>query len=170
MDTTRGPGTPRMELAEPIPFRIRILRATNPLIVRLLRSPLHRMGSRDLLVLTVIGRKSGRRYIQPLSYVERDGVLHCCTRPTASAWWKNLRGGADVEIVWRGRQLAARASILDPSSDEAHDGLRRFLARNPGTSKLLYHVGIGADGNPDAVDLAREVPRSVVVRIEPSRI
>jgi len=170
---TTTPGSPDHSgerTPEAIPLRIKVLRATNPLIVRLLRSSLHRIGSRDLLVLTVTGRKTGRRYTQPLSYVERDGVLHCCTRPTGSSWWKNLRGGAEVEVVWRGRPLVARARVLDPASNEARDGLRRFLTRNPGTSKLLYHVGIDAEGKPDAADLAREVLRSVVVRIEPLRI
>jgi deazaflavin-dependent oxidoreductase (nitroreductase family) len=153
--------------AEPLPLRIRVLRAANPLVLRLLRSRLHRLMSRDLFVLTVTGRRSGRRYTQPLSYVERDGVLHCCTRPAASAWWKNLRGGADVEIVLRGRLQVARATVADATSEEARDGLRRFLERNPGTSRLLYHVRVAADGSANAEDLAREVSRSIVVRVEP---
>ena len=44
----------------------------NPLVAALLRSPLHRVLSSGLLLLTVTGRHSGHRYSIPVGY-QRDG-------------------------------------------------------------------------------------------------
>jgi deazaflavin-dependent oxidoreductase (nitroreductase family) len=60
----------------------------------LLRS---RLGEKmqGLAILTVTGRKTGKRYAVPVSVLDLDGspiVL------TASPWRVNLRGGANVEI------------------------------------------------------------------------
>ncbi len=152
-----------------VPLRIRILRRLNPLIVRILSSPLHGLLSADLLVFEVAGRRTGRGYVLPLSYVTGEGgVLYCCTRPGVSAWWCNVRGGATVRLVLRGRTVAACARVLEPGSDEALDGLRRFVTHNPGTGRLLYAVDTGPDGTPLEADLRRQVGGSVVVRIEPS--
>lgn len=151
-----------------IPLRVRILRRLNPLILRILRSPLHAMLSKDILVFDVAGRRSGRRYVLPLSYVPGEGdVVYCCTRPEGSGWWRNVRDGAPVRLVLRGRPTAAQARVLPSSSDEALDGLRRFVTRNPGTGALLYAIPSDG-GRPLEADLRREVARSIVVRVEPA--
>jgi deazaflavin-dependent oxidoreductase (nitroreductase family) len=129
------------------------------------RSPLHRLLSRDLLLLTYAGRKSGRPHVVPLSYVEADGRLVLCTRPGVSRWWRNLRPEAPVELRLRGRRCAARAEVLDPASPEALAGLGAFLTRNPRTGEMLYGVRTDAMRRPLDDDLAREVARSVVVRV-----
>lgn len=155
-------------MSEHVPLRIRALRRLNPLIVRMLASPLHRLLSADLLVFEVAGRRSGRRYVLPLSYVPGEGgVVYCCTRPEGSGWWRNVRGGAPVRLVLRGRRTAAHARVLPAASGEALDGLRRFVTRNPGTGALLYAIGSDG-GRPQEADLRREVARSVVVRVEPA--
>lgn len=152
--------------ASRIPFRIRMLRAANPLVRRLLTSRLHFLLSGDLLIAAFRGRVSGKRFATPLSYAEVDGRLYLCTRPDVANWWRNMRGGASVEITWRGRRTTARASVIESSSDEALLGFRSFLARNPGTASLLYHVKTSR-GELDEADVRREVTRSVIVRLEP---
>ncbi len=163
MENTR---TRSLAAAAPaIPFPVRVLRRLRPLVAALLGSPLHGLLSRDVLLLGYAGRRSGRRYVLPLSYVEVGGALYLCTRPEGSDWWRNLRGGADVDLVWRGRAGRARASVLARDDEEAVDGLRAFLTRNPGTGRLLYHVE-NEGGLPREQDLRREVLRSVVVRLD----
>lgn len=152
--------------SEKVPFRIQLLRAANPLTMKLLGSRLHFLLSRDLLVANFRGRKSGKRFSAPLSYVEVGGRLYLCTRPEAANWWKNMREGVPVEITWRGRPTQARATVLDSSSSEAEVGFRAFLAHNPGTASLLYNVEIDKGGEPDNEDVLREVQQSVIVRIE----
>lgn len=163
MDKTLTEATPALE---PVPLSIRVLRRFNPLIGRLLRSRLHGLLSRDLVLLTYTGRVTGRRLALPLSYAESGERIYLCTRN--SAWWRNLRGGAAVEVHLRGARLAARPTVLDPASAEGLDGFSRFISKNPRTGELLYAVGRGADGQPLAADLQREVLRSVVVRLDRS--
>jgi hypothetical protein len=60
------------------------------------------------VVLHVTGRKTGRRYDIPVGYVLIDGRL---TVITVAAWRVNLRGGADVEVTWRGRRRRMHAML-----------------------------------------------------------
>ncbi len=150
-----------------IPLQIRLLRAANPLIARLLRSPLHFLVSRDLLLVSFRGRHSGKRFTIPLAYVESGGVMYLFTRPDTATWWKNMRGGAAVEIVRRGHPTTARASVLDAAAGEALEVFKTFLIRHPGSASSLYHVEVGRGGSLDPAALHRELLRSVVVRIEP---
>ncbi len=154
--------------AAAIPLRVRTLRKLNPLILRLLHSRAHGLASRDLLILHLTGRRTGRAYALPLSYVGQDGALYLCSRPETSSWWRNIGDGTNVRIAWRGRNIAAHARVLAADSTEALAGLSAFLTRNPGTGRLLYHVASGPDRRPNADDLAREVARSIVVRIDPT--
>lgn len=75
----------------------------NP-IVAILRSPLHAVMRKSLLLLGFRGRKSGREYTTPISYVP-DGEDLLAVASRDHAWWKNLRGGASVGVRLRGREL-----------------------------------------------------------------
>jgi hypothetical protein len=44
-------------------------------VIGLLRSPLHRLASGSLLLITSRGRSSGRRFTIPVMYAEREGTL-----------------------------------------------------------------------------------------------
>lgn len=151
-------------VAADVPLSIRILRRLNPLILRILQSPLHGLLSRNLLVLHYTGRRTGAPHTLPLSYVTLGEHLYLCTRTTY--WWRNLRDGRPVEVVLRGRRVAMIPQVLDPDSGEALDGLRAFLATNPGTGEKLYNVARGGDRRPREDDLRREVLQSVVVRLQ----
>lgn len=154
--------------AEPgVPLSIRLLRRANPVVRALLRSPLHRLASRDLLLLTYRGARSGRQLVLPLSYVEVEGALYLCTR--SSRWWRSLRAHPEVELTLRGRQVAARATVVEPTSAEARTALGAFLTRNPRTGVLLYDVR-SEHGRACEEDLVRETPRSVVVRMDRSAV
>lgn len=152
---------------EKIPVRIKVLRAINPLIARLLGSRLHGLLSRDLLVLHFRGLRSGRSFATPLSYAEQGGRLYLCTRPEVARWWTNLRPETSIEIDFRGLRVPARARVLEASSEEAAAGFRAFLVKNPGTASLLYRVAVGRDGSIDEAALRRSIRGSVVVQIEP---
>lgn len=150
--------------APPLPVAIRILRRLNPLIGAVLRSPLHGAMSRNLLLLTYVGAKSGVPRTVPLSYVEVGGRLYLCTRN--SRWWRSLRNGGAVALQLRGRRVSATPVVVDLATTEALDALRAFLAANPKTGEMLYQVRAGKDRRPVEDDLRREVARSVVVRLD----
>src|SRR6266566_2085486 len=53
-----------------------VIRFVNPVARAQLRSPMHRLLSEDLMLLTVTGRKTGRTYTSPVGRHEsHDGTL-----------------------------------------------------------------------------------------------
>jgi hypothetical protein len=82
----------------------------NPLVKLLLRSPLHGLASGGLAVLTVTGRRSGRRFTFPVGYSRRDDrVTIDVGWPERKLWWRNLRKPAPVEIRIQGRDYRGTA-------------------------------------------------------------
>ena len=80
------------------PFVI-VNKAVNPIVRGLLRSPAHGLVSRRLALLTVTGRRSGRTFTFPVGH-DRDGdrVTIGVQYPERKRWWRNLVGGARVEL------------------------------------------------------------------------
>jgi hypothetical protein len=96
-----------------------LLRVVNPVFARVLRSPAHRLlsGFRPrLLVLRVVGRRTGRRYTVVVGRHEVDGMLSVFT---SAPWRLNLRGGADVEVTDAGRTYAAHAVLVEDTDEVA---------------------------------------------------
>ena len=86
-------------------------RVGNPAIALVLRSPLHALASRQLALITVTGRRSGRAYTFPVGY-RRDGdvVTIGVGWPQRKLWWRNLTGaGAPVRMRIRGAEHAGHA-------------------------------------------------------------
>ena len=146
-----------------IPLRVQVLRRFNPMIMFVLRSFAHQLLSQRLLVLEYRGRKSGKSYSIPLAYTLHQGRPYCVTR-THTEWWRSASSGS-VVIWFGGERREATAERLTADSEEGRAAFASFLARFPDTSKLLYKVRIGARGEPDPSDLAREIHNSVVVRL-----
>lgn len=87
------------------------LHAINPLVRPLLRSRLHPLLSRSVLLLTYTGRRSGRRFTIPVQYTtDGDVLVVAAGAPERKVWWRNLTGeGAEVRVRLRGRDLGGRA-------------------------------------------------------------
>jgi deazaflavin-dependent oxidoreductase (nitroreductase family) len=132
----------------------------NPLFSWLLRSPLHWLVSPGVTLLTVTGRKSGRRYTIPVGY-QRDGdrIVIMVSNAPAKQWWRNYRQPGPVELLLRGRAAHGEAEVLAPDSAEfrtrAEATFRRlpFLGRQFGlvydrrvglTAEQLAHLGATA--------------------------
>lgn len=95
------------------------MKAQNPFMKWLLRSPLHGVVSRLYLLITFTGRKSGAVYTTPVQYAQDGDALTVITSE-GYTWWKNLRGGADVHIHLRGQTYPAHAETsTDPETIKA---------------------------------------------------
>ena len=73
-------------------------------------------GIHELAILSFEGRRSGKRYEVPVEYHELDGdplIL------TASGWKRNLRGGADVDLVHEARRIPMRAELIEDPDEVA---------------------------------------------------
>ncbi len=95
------------------------MKAQNPFMKWLLRSPLHGIVSRMYLLITFTGRKSGMSYTTPVQYAQDGNTFYIITSE-GYTWWKNLRGGANVHIHLRGKTYSAYADTLtDPEAIKA---------------------------------------------------
>ncbi len=90
-------------------FRL-FLKVQNPFMKLLLRSPFHFLVSRIYLLITFTGRKSGMTYVTPVQYTQRGETISIITSE-GYTWWKNLRGGADVQVQLRGETHNGHAEI-----------------------------------------------------------
>jgi hypothetical protein len=92
----------------------RLVTAVNPLVRLALRSPLHVVLDPALLVLHVVGARSGRRYDIPVGHVDAGGRLVVITQ---HRWRANLRGGGDIQVTYRGRRTPMHVELdEDPAS------------------------------------------------------
>lgn len=85
-------------------------RTANPVVRAVLSSPLHPLLGRNLALITVIGRRSGRRYTFPVGYrQDGDRVLINVGWPERKHWWRNLEDAGQVEMRIRGMRRKGQA-------------------------------------------------------------
>lgn len=86
------------------------MRAVNPLMRYLLRTPLAGGLRKQFMVLSFKGRKTGREFMLPVSAHWIDGDLYALV---GSAWKVNFRGGAPVSVLVDGRETAMRGALIE---------------------------------------------------------
>ncbi len=139
-----------------------LLQALNPLMRRLLDSPLHWPLSRWFAVLAWNGRKTGRRYSTPVSCVHEGTTAYVTT---GDRWWRNLTGGAPVTICLGGRWRQGKAlPLLDLAESRAE---HERLFRDHPWFRLLAGIPAARASNPDSSALDRAIAAGrVLVRID----
>jgi len=141
-----------------------VTRIANPILRRLLRSPLHRLVSGQLMLLHFIGRKTQRAYTVPVAYHDIDGTLAVLTN---SGWRANFRGGADAEVTMRGRRGPARL-VLDEDPDAVASVYAGMIARVGRSDSRRLGIRINVDRDPTHAELTEAVRASglSVLRLE----
>ncbi len=135
----------------------------NPLLVMILRSPLHPLLSGNTLALTYTGRKSGRAYTAPVNYV-RDGDRLWATSYRTRTWWRNLRVGVPVSLRLRGHEVQATGQALE-DKDAVIEALSAYLIKVPSWAKY-FKVKVDAGGQFDRNDLARAAQERVMIQFQ----
>jgi deazaflavin-dependent oxidoreductase (nitroreductase family) len=135
----------------------------NGLVSWLLRSPLHGLVSKSILLIEVKGRKSGKTISVPVNYI-RDGDTLWVTSQRPRQWWRNLNGGADVKIRLAGRDLKGTGRAITDLA-EVGDGLLSYFRLAPRYAKY-FGVKLDAAGQPDAQDCAKAAQERILVRID----
>jgi len=132
--------------------RARTLRAqglANAVVRALLRTPLLcRVVGKRLVVVEVVGRKSGRRYVVPLAYERRGDALLVGTQ---FGWVRNLRTGEQVTIRLLGKRRIAEVEVIADESGV----VERFaeMARANHQFAKFNKIGLDGTGEPDPSDL-----------------
>jgi deazaflavin-dependent oxidoreductase (nitroreductase family) len=104
----------------------------NPAVVWLLRSPLHVVLDSALMLVTVTGRRSGRRYTIPVGY-QRDGdsLRVLVSKAKRKQWWRNYLAPRPIEVLLRGETRHGEARVVPTDSQEFRNVLDGTLRRLP---------------------------------------
>ncbi|MBP6210667.1 MAG: nitroreductase family deazaflavin-dependent oxidoreductase [Anaerolineales bacterium] len=123
----------------------------NDFMTWVLRSPLHGLLSASTMLVTLKGRKSGKAITLPVNYFQEGENLWVITNRSRN-WWRNLRGGVQVEVLLRRQaKLGSALPVLDEK--EVEGLLAKYLVRFPQAAKVM---GIGIEGAiPNKNDIMR---------------
>ncbi|SDQ55402.1 nitroreductase family deazaflavin-dependent oxidoreductase [Thermostaphylospora chromogena] len=116
--------------------------------IRLYRLGLGRLFGHRLMLLTHVGRVSGRPRQAVVEVVERgaDHYIVASGFGTRSDWYRNVRAHPEVTIETGGRRMAATAVVL--SAAEGGGIMARYAARHPRTARRLCRImGFAVDGS-----------------------
>jgi deazaflavin-dependent oxidoreductase (nitroreductase family) len=133
-------------------------RASDVVVRTVLRSPLHGLLSRRLLIITVTGRRTGRRYSNPVGYAQHDGALLV---GSVAGWRRNLRPGEPVPVRLRGADVSAEAEVIT-DEERAAEFYRVILPRNPIHARYAG-IHTDPDGQPNRADLRRALSAGAAV-------
>lgn len=86
-----------------------------------------------LMLVFITGRKTGKTYRQPLSYVRHDDVL---LTPGGGRWTLNLRDGRAVRMRLRGRDVMATPDLVH-DLDEIDQLLAVMALANPSVDRFV---------------------------------
>lgn len=130
-------------------------------LVNVLVRPLVRLGIvlRHTYVLSVPGRKTGRRYSTPVTLVENGGRWLVAPYGERS-WVKNARAAGWVELSRAGRTERVRVTAV--GRDEAGPVLKRYVDGNPSTRRFFT-----ASPSAPVAEFVAEADRHPVFRVEP---
>lgn len=148
-----------------------LFRMANSVVVALSETPLHRLFSHQVMVLRFNGRRSGRAYTIPVSFMTvsrtgREQIL--CMTDSANIWWKNLLDPQPVAITLRGQRHVVHATVVADDQQAIEQALAGFCRRSR-ISALFSGVGMRG-GEPSSVDLDAAAQRHVLIQLTPQKL
>lgn len=143
----------------------RLATRLNPLVAWILRSPFHPLLSRFLMLITVTGRRSGRRYTLPVGYQRRgDTLTILVSKARRKGWWRNFREAGPIQVNLRGRLLAGEARVVPGGSPRFREAIQETLRRIPSMGPQLGVSGHAA-APPSEAQWRAIADQAVVVEI-----
>ena len=138
----------------------RWLKVVNPLLLVARRL---RLGwARELPVLVLVGRRSGKVRRTPVSVLELDGGRYLLSGFPATDWAANARAAGVGVLSVCARDERVRLVELSPA--DAVPVLRAWPVRVPQGAKIMKDAGVVPDLEPDT--FAALAGRCAVFRIE----
>ena len=117
-----------------------VFRVLNVPMRLLLGLPFATPAGRRLMLVNHTGRRTGRHYKQPVSYIEAEGTL---LTPGGGRWTRNLRDGEPVNIRLKGRDVTFTPELVADL-----DQVERLLAvMSKATPTVKRFVRIPSDTN-----------------------
>lgn len=133
------------------PPRWFIDRVANPLVRRLAPGPLGR--HLPVAVLTVTGRRTGRRFTVPVGVHEVD---HQRLVFTDAPWRVNFRGGALAELLTAGQRSTVNVTLVEDAT-EVGDLFRAAFAAGMTPSQIALRIPPGHTPSDEELAAHRKV-------------
>jgi deazaflavin-dependent oxidoreductase (nitroreductase family) len=127
-----------------------------------LRSPVHGMVSKTVLLITFAGRKSGKTYTTPVSYSQSGDQVSIFTHAN---WWKNLHIEAPVTLRIQGRELQGLPEPVARDKQAVAAGLAAHLRKVPSDARY-YGVTFDDNGNPNTDEVEKAAQTVVMIRVQ----
>jgi len=137
-------------------------RLINPLVVLILRSPLHFLASKNLIFITFKGRKSKETYNIPVSY-HREGNELIALTLKQNLWWKNLKMLNTTQITLLGKKEDVGLTIVDKDTHFIKEKMRELIIEKPIDA---YFAKVKLDKNklPIEEDLIKASQKHIVLK------
>ena len=124
-------------------WQARLMNAVNVPMRVILGLPFTTPLSSQLMLLYLTGRKTGKSYVQPVSFVEDGQTM---LTPGGGRWKLNLRDGECVRARLRGREVRLRPELVKDAAEV--DRLLRLMASK--NSRITSFAPVaGPDGQID---------------------
>jgi deazaflavin-dependent oxidoreductase (nitroreductase family) len=121
---------------------------------------------RFVLLLTTVGRKSGRPRVTPLVYQERgDTILVASARGLSADWLRNLQANPRVRVRVGRRSFEAVAKATT-DGEKIADYLESLMARNPRIFGAILRME-GLSSRLSRAELVRFGHRRPLVTLRP---
>jgi len=137
-------------------------RVANPVLRWLLRSRLHWLSSRWLLLLSYEGHRSGRRFTTPVLYVRDGDAFVVTTVRDPAVWWRNFSDGHPATLRVRGERIRVEG-VAETDPSVVADWL--LALRERGHGRLPAVLGVPDDASGPALE--RAASDLVFVRFTP---
>jgi len=137
-------------------------RLINPLVVFILRSPLHFLASKNLIFITFQGRKSRKTFNIPVSY-HREGNDLIALTLKQNLWWKNLKMLNRTQITLLGKKEDVGITIVDQDTQFIKEKMRELIIEKPIDA---YFAKVKLDNNklPVEEDLEEASQKHIVLK------
>lgn len=137
----------------------------NAVLSTIIRSPFHPLLGDSFAVITVRGRKTGRRIATPIN-VARLGEGYTVVSYRNRKWWRNLRGERTATLRVEGKTIPVSARIIE-DPEEVREGMRAYFDRYPGYVKY-FGIRTDAQGSLMDADLDRAAADRLLIHLLPT--
>ncbi len=138
--------------------------AMNQLMFILLRLPVvHRVISKEILLISFTGQKSGKRYSTPVGYLKEGNKIIILTKRFRQ-WWHNFEQSAAVELRSEGHDYQGQAAAL--TDVETMIPLLVHIVGVHHREAEIYGIKLLDNGKPDINSVQEIAPKLVVIQVE----
>lgn len=103
----------------------------------------------EVMVITVAGRTSGRRYSTPIGYLRDGDTIVALSQ--GSQWVRNAVAAPEVLLEIKGQKVRAKAvRLTDPAERERMFGVYQQQRR----ANFMRYFGVSPDSTPEALAAA----------------